>query len=91
MRKGISTQKQTGERIKYLKRKYTQWRDNKKLSGAAPLRFEYGPLLDEFLGQKPNIVPVALADTSAADDPTLPTDNVGDALKTPAEGKLDYK
>ena len=55
------------------------------------MRFEFGPLLDSFLGEKPNVRPVAIADTSADDNsfPTASNENAGDVFVGPDEGKLN--
>ncbi|KAK9736360.1 Myb/SANT-like DNA-binding domain [Popillia japonica] len=69
------SKQQVKDRVKYLKMRYMRWKDNLKKSGAVPLHFEYGALMDEILGDKPNVTPMAVVDTTDHDDDTSSTAN----------------
>lgn len=54
---------QCKDKYKYLKSKYTMKKDNmsERASGAAAIKFDYFEEMDEFLGNRHNITPIALA------------------------------
>lgn len=57
---------QCQDKWKYLKCKYNAKKDNmsSRCSGEDALRFEFFPEMDNFLGKKHNVTPVALASSS---------------------------
>lgn len=60
------TPNQCETRFKYLKVRYTKKVDNlgSKGTGEAPVNFDYLDEMNEIFGQKPNIVPIAIASSS---------------------------
>ncbi|XP_018378207.1 PREDICTED: uncharacterized protein LOC108770936 isoform X1 [Trachymyrmex cornetzi] len=57
---------QCKEKMKYMKKKYSKKIDNMgpKSTGAAPLKCDNFDELDELFGNKPNVIPVAIASSS---------------------------
>ncbi|KAI4454116.1 multifunctional protein ade2 [Holotrichia oblita] len=66
------SRQQVKDRIKYLKMRYMKWKDGIKRSGAATIYFEYADILNEILGTKPNVEPIAIADTSSSENVSSP-------------------
>ncbi|KYM93661.1 hypothetical protein ALC62_15740 [Cyphomyrmex costatus] len=61
---------QCKEKMKYMKKKYFKKIDNMgpKSTGAAPLKCDNFKELDELFGNKPNVIPVAIASSSENDN-----------------------
>ncbi|CAG9763600.1 unnamed protein product [Ceutorhynchus assimilis] len=78
------TPTQCNDKWRYLKGKYTAAKDNRgdKGSGEEPVDFPYYQIMDEFLGKKHNIKPIAVASSIRGD--TVPNENAAgstDALQ----------
>jgi hypothetical protein len=58
------TATQCRDKLKYLKMRYMRTKDNMKRSSAVPIMFDYFEQMDKYLGEKPNVEPVAIASSS---------------------------
>jgi hypothetical protein len=58
------TATQCRDKLKYLKMRYMRTKDNMKRSRAVPIMFDCFEQMDKYLGEKPNVEPVAIASSS---------------------------
>ncbi|KAI4470989.1 myb/sant-like dna-binding domain [Holotrichia oblita] len=63
---------QISDELKNKNYNFSRQQDGIKRSGAATIYFEYADILNEILGTKPNVEPIAIADTSSSENVLSP-------------------